>query len=79
MSDALSEPDVNEAHRKVLEEMAPVAHDLSEFTFCFAVAKFPSYIGEELTMTVVAKIENAPDIDDLRLPFFVGTPGLQND
>lgn len=78
MSDALSEPDVNEAHRKLLGEMAPVAHDLSEFTFGFAVAIFRRYIGEELTMTLVAKVDNAPDIDDLRLPFFVETPGLRN-
>ena len=78
MSDVLSEPDVNEAHRKLLGEMAPVANDLSEFTFGFAAAIFRRYVGDELTMTLVAKVENAPDIDDLRFPFLVETPGLRN-
>jgi hypothetical protein len=78
MSDALSEPDVNEAHRKLLGEMAPVANDLSEFTFGFAAAIFRRYVGEELTMTLVAKVMDAPDIDDLRFPFFVETPGLRS-
>jgi hypothetical protein len=29
-------------------------------------------------MTLVAKVDEAPDIDDLRYPFFVETPGLRN-
>jgi hypothetical protein len=40
MANALSEADVDEAHRQLLTEMALVAHDLSEFTFGFAVAVF---------------------------------------
>jgi hypothetical protein len=78
MANALAEPDVNEAHRQLLGEMAPVAHDLSEFTFGFALAIFRRYVGEELTMTLVAKVKDAPDIDELRFPFLVKTPGLRN-
>jgi hypothetical protein len=78
MAEALREPDVNEAHRKLLGEMAPVANDLSEFTFGFAAAIFKRHFGAELTMTVVAKIADAPDIDDVRYPFFIETPGLRN-
>jgi fructose-specific component phosphotransferase system IIB-like protein len=44
MADALSEPDVNEAHRKLMGEMAPVANDLSEFAFGFAAAIFKRYV-----------------------------------
>jgi hypothetical protein len=71
MANALSEADVDEAHRQLLTEMAPVAHDLSEFTFGFAVAVFRQYFGEELTMTLVAPVKDASDIDDLRFPFLV--------
>jgi hypothetical protein len=79
ISHALNEKDLNEAHRKLLMDLAPLANDLSEFTFGFAAAIFKKYIGHELTMTLVAKITDAPDIDDLRLPFFVETPGLRNE
>jgi hypothetical protein len=78
MSDALSEPDVNEAHRKLLGEMAPVANDLSEFALGFAAAVFKRHVGAELTMKIVAKVGDAPDIDGIRYPFFVETPGLRN-
>jgi hypothetical protein len=78
MANALAEADVNEAHKRLLGEMAPVANDLSEFTFGFAAAIFKRYVGNDLTMTLVAKINDAPDIDDLRYPFFVETPGLRN-
>jgi hypothetical protein len=78
MAETLREPDVNEAHRKLLGEMAPVANDLSEFTFGFAAAIFKLHFGAELTMTVVAKIADAPNIDDVRYPFFIETPGLRN-
>ena len=78
MSDALSEPDVNEAHRKILGEMAPVANDLSEFALGFAAAVFKRHVGAELTMKIVAKVGDAPDIDGIRYPFFVETPGLRN-
>jgi len=78
ISDALSEPDVNEAHRKFLGEMAPVANDLSEFALGFATAVFKRHVGAELTMKIVAKVGDAPDIDGIRYPFFVETPGLRN-
>jgi hypothetical protein len=78
MANALAEADVNEANRQILGEMAPVANDLSEFTFGFAAAIFRRYVGPELTMTLVAQVKDAPDIDNLRYPFFVETPGLRN-
>jgi hypothetical protein len=52
---------------------------LSEFTFGFAKSIFQKYINrDELVMTIVAKIEDAPDIDDVRFPHYVETPGLRN-
>ena len=79
IADILKESDVNVAHEKLLRDLAPIANDLSEFMFGFAKAIFQKYIGgEELVLTVVAKIANAPDINDLHLPFYVETPGLPN-
>jgi hypothetical protein len=78
MANALNETDVNDAHRNLLSELAPIANDLSEFTFGFAAAIFRRYFGPELMMTLVAKVRDAPDIEGIRYPFFVETPGLRN-
>ena len=79
ITDAIKETDVNVAHEKLLGDLAPTANDLSEFTFGFAKAIFQKYINrDELVMNVVAKIADAPNIDDVRLPHYVETPGLRN-
>jgi hypothetical protein len=78
MANALGEKDVNEAHRKLLGDLAPIANDLSEFTFGFAGAIFRKYFGAELKATVVARIYDAPSIDDLKLPFYVEMPDPRN-
>jgi hypothetical protein len=72
MANAMSETDVNEAHRKLLGDIAPIANDLSTFAFGFAEAIFIKYFGE-LTATLVAEIKNSPNIEDSRLPWFVET------
>jgi hypothetical protein len=74
---AVKGQDVNEAHRKLLMSLAPVANDFSEVVFDFARILFVKYLGRELGMTVVAKIKDPPNIDDLRLPFYTDvSPGL---
>ena len=76
--DILKESDVNEAHRKLLAPLHEIALDISEVTFGFAKLMFQRHINDkELVMNLVAKID-APNIDTLRLPFYVGTPGLRN-
>jgi hypothetical protein len=72
MANAMGETDVNEAHCKLLGDIAPIANDLSTFAFGFAEAIFIKYFGE-LTATLVAEIKDAPNIEDLRLPWFVET------
>jgi len=75
ISGTLKESDVIVAHQKLLRELAPIAHDLSEFTFGFSKAIFQKYVhSEELEMTVVAKVMDAPNINDVRLPYYVETP-----
>jgi hypothetical protein len=67
----------NEAHKKLLMSLAPVANDFSEVTFDFARILFVKYLGPELGMTIVAKIKDLPNVDDLRLPFYTDvSPGL---
>ncbi len=72
MANAMGETDVNEAHRKLLGDIAPIANDISTFAFGFAEAIFIKYFGE-LTATLVAEIKDAPKIEDLRLPWFMET------
>jgi hypothetical protein len=72
MANAMGEIDVNEAHRKLLGDIAPIANDLSTFAFGFAEAIFIKYFGE-LTATMVAEIKDAPNVEDMRLPWFVET------
>ncbi len=56
----------------LLGDIAPIANDLSTFAFGFAEAIFRKYFGE-LNATLVAEIKDAPNIEDLRLPWFVDT------
>jgi hypothetical protein len=72
MANALGETDVNEAHRKLLGDIAPIASDLSTFAFGFAEAIFIKYFGE-LTATLATEINDAPNIEELRLPWFLET------
>jgi hypothetical protein len=72
MANAMGERDVNEAHRKLLGDIAPIANDLSTFAFGFAEAIFIKYFGE-LIATRVAEIKDAANIENLRLPWFVET------
>ncbi len=77
--DILKESDVNEAHKKLLNPLHAIALDISEVTFGFAKLMFQKYINDkELVMNLVAQITDAPNIDTLRLPFYVETPGLRN-
>jgi hypothetical protein len=72
MANAMGEEDVNKAHRKLLGNIAPIANDLSTFAFGFAEAIFKKYFGE-LTAILVAEIKDSPNIEELRLPWFVRT------
>jgi hypothetical protein len=73
---AVGEGDLLSSHATLLRSLGPISSELSEVTFGFAAAIFRRYIGDELDATVVAKIADAPDISELKLPFFVETKGL---
>jgi|GraSoiStandDraft_4_1057263.scaffolds.fasta_scaffold486503_1 hypothetical protein len=71
---AVGETDILDGHRKLLGDLAPIADELSEFTFGFAAAIFRKHFGSELTATIVAKLKDAPQIGDLTLPFYIEAP-----
>src|SRR5262249_49566248 len=58
IANAMGEADVNEAHRKLLGDIAPIANDLSTFAYGFAEAIFRRYFGELLSATL--EIKDAP-------------------
>jgi hypothetical protein len=66
IANAMGETDVNEAHRKVLgrSRLSP----MTAFACGFTEAIFIKYFGSELTITLVAQIKDAPNIEDIRLP-----------
>ena len=76
VANAVGEGDVLDAHRKLLPELAPIANELSELTYGFAAAIFLKHIGNEMTLEVVAKLSDAPNVQDVTLPYFVETSGL---
>ena len=77
IANAMQETDLNEAHRKSLGDIAPIANDISTFAFGFAEAIFKKYFGE-LNATSVAEIGDAAKIEDLRLPWFVEIGSLRS-
>jgi hypothetical protein len=71
MTEALGHTDINEAHRILLPKLGPVANQLSDFTYGFAAVIFRKYVGDEMPLTIVSKLEDAPHVDEMRLPFFM--------
>jgi hypothetical protein len=76
IANAVGDANVDDAHKQVLTSLAPIANDLSEVAHGFTAAMFVKYLGPDLTMTIVAKVEGAPNIENLRLPFYVEFPPL---
>lgn len=77
MMTAIGETDVNEAHKRIMGELAPVANNLNEFTGAFSAAVFGKYVGG-LDGEVCMKIADAPRDDEVILPFYIemaGHPG----
>jgi len=75
IANAVQGADIDKAHENLLKSLAPIAINFSEVVHSFAKALFLKYPGPhltpELTMTVVVKIDTPPNIDELRLPFYV--------
>lgn len=74
----VGEADFVAGYQKLLMSLGPTAYDLSEVAFGFTAAALKKHVGQEITMTVVAKMERAPNIEDLIFPFFVEIPGQNN-
>jgi hypothetical protein len=59
------------SHKKLLNALGPISNELSELSFGIVSAILRKYFGDGFDVTLVAKIDDAPNISDLRLPFFV--------
>jgi hypothetical protein len=70
---AVGETNINKAHEELLGELAPISNELSELTFGYAAVMFRKYVGNEISAVVAAKLSDAPNLDDVLIPFFVET------
>jgi hypothetical protein len=70
---AVKETDVIRAHKKLLFELGPIGNELSEVTYGYAAVMFRKYVGDEMILDVVAKLGDAPNIDDVLIPYFIET------
>jgi hypothetical protein len=60
-----------DGHAKLLGEMGLASMHLVDFAKAFVAAAWRKYFGPELNCTEVTKINGAPDVDKVLLPFFV--------
>lgn len=65
--------DINKAHQDLLGELAPISNELSELTFGYAAVMLRKYVGTEISAVIAAKLNDAPNLDDVLIPFFVET------
>ena len=69
---------MNVAHEKLLGDLAPVANDLSEFTFGFAKAIFQKYINRDELVIISWRRSRMHQTSTMRAcPTTSRTPGLR--
>jgi hypothetical protein len=73
MMNAIGETDLIVAHQKIMKDLQPVADNLSEFAGAFTVAILERYFGD-LKGEIFTKIANAPNDNDVVLPFYIERP-----
>lgn len=65
---------LEEGHRKLMGEVSAAAMNFVGFAKSLFAAIWLEHIGSEMVAEEVVKIDVAPDIDSVRLPFFVEIP-----
>jgi hypothetical protein len=63
--------DLEEAHRKLMDEMSTASINIIEFAKAFFAAAWRKNFGAEFLAKDVVTISDAPNLDELWLPFFV--------
>jgi hypothetical protein len=65
------EPDLEAAQKKLMGEVSRASSNLVEFARAFVAAAWLRHFGEDIIAKDIVSVTDAPNIDDVRLPFFV--------
>ncbi len=70
--------DLERAQKELMGEMSKASMDLIEFARSFAAAAWLKHFGQEMLAKDIVMVTDAPNVDDVWLPFFVemGTPAV---
>jgi hypothetical protein len=71
---AAGETNLIEAQKKIMADVNKVLERMIEFIYALSEAILAKHFGSEITAEVVAKIEDAPSVLDVWLPFYVEFP-----
>jgi hypothetical protein len=73
------ESDSEAAQKKLMQEVGGASCNLIDFARAFAAAAWLKHFGEEMAAKDIVEIRDAPNVDDVWLPFFVEVdPGAPN-
>jgi hypothetical protein len=70
MMNAAGSNDLNNAHEKIMIELAAVQEPLSEFILAYVGAVWKKHFGTSMDIVEMPNIETAPNFEDVRLPFY---------
>jgi hypothetical protein len=71
---AVGETDLVAAQTKIMGDVSQVSQDMTQFIMALTAALWIRHFGPEMTGEVCAKIEAAPGVFDVWIPFFVEVP-----
>lgn len=74
MGDAAKQQSLSLAHEKIMGEISTASVNLIEFSRAFFTAVWKKHFGSEIIAKDVVQIVDAPNVDDVWLPFFVEVP-----
>jgi hypothetical protein len=66
--------DLEEAQNKLMREMSTAASNLIEFAKAFVAAAWLKHFGAEMIAKDIVTVGDAPNVDEVWLPFFVEVP-----
>jgi hypothetical protein len=71
----LGENDWEAGQQKIMDEVTKAADNINEFAKAFTAAVWRKHFGQEMVSDKVVEIHDAPNVEEVVLPFFVAIPG----
>jgi hypothetical protein len=71
-------PDFEAAQKKLMGEMSNASSNLVEFAKAFTAAAWIKHVRQEMVAKDIVQVNDAPNIDDVWLPFFVEVEPLKH-